>query len=422
VRFAFFVLVWMGCPKPLPAGPDTDSDVSDSDDGPNTPEIDVVPLALSLGPVGQDCVASGEVTVSNGGSYPLDVDIIEVVDDESTSFSVLEGAVQVLAPGDSAIVEVSFSPIGEGPHAASLRIHSDDRDEWDVFVALDGAVSENPVKTEDFEQTDAGPLDVVLVLDRDADEWLDGLIGEIGTLTAAFSALELDFQVAVLNMDMADAPGQFVGPVPIITAATPNPGQQLVDNIEASEVNSDQRAFDVVREALEVVNPTFSRADARLAVVAYSSSDDRSQESAAAFSTWLESVKADPSDVSYHGAVGAQLLPCFSGLKVADPAPTHIDAISQTGGEHLKICDFTSAELVNQLAILVSGLQAVFPLEDPVMDTDLVVVEVDGVPVLEDALSGWTYDATSVSVVFHGAAIPAAGAQISVTYSYPTPC
>jgi len=423
VRIVPFLIALLGCPKPLPVGPDTDTDGSDTDsDGPNTPEIDVAPLSLSIGPVGRDCQATGLVTVTNGGSYPLDVDVIEVQDDDRGVFDVVGGQVQVLAPGDAFDIEVGFTPDADGPSAATLRIHSDDRDEWEVLVALDGSVSDDPLKTEDFQQATVAPLDVLLVLDRDAEDWLDGLTGEIGTLAAAFTGLGLDFQLAVVNMDMSTAPGTLVGGVPVITQDTPSPGQQLVDNIEASDVDADQRAFDAVNEALETVNPDFVRDGATLSVVAYSPSDDRSQLSATDFATWMETLKADPDDVAYHGVVGASLLPCFSGLKIADPAPEHIDAVGQTGGEHLKICDYSSAEIVNQLATMVSGLQAVFPLSDPATDASGISVEVDGQPVVEDVVAGWTYDAVNQSIVFHGTAIPVPGAQIAVTYPYPTPC
>jgi len=422
VRFLpLFVLA--GCFKPLPAAPDTDTDpTTDSDDGPNTPEIDVSPLSLSLGPVGLDCLATGQVTVANGGTYPLDVDILEIQDGSSPAFEIVGGEVQVLAPGDTFQVEVGFTPDGEGPYQGTLRVHSDDRDEWDVLVSLDGSVSADPVQTEAFAQAEVAPLDVVLVLDRDADDWLDGLVSEIGTLPAAFAGLGLDFQLAVLNMDMSTAPGSFVGAVPVITQDTASPGQQLVDNIEASDVGSDQRALDAVSEALTVVDPGFPRGGATLSVVAYSPADDRSQVSAADFASWLESLKGDPDDVAYHGVVGAQLLPCFSGLKIADPAPTHIDAIGLTGGTHLKICDYSAAEVVNQLALLISGLQASFPLADPVTDVAGIEVLVDGVLVPEDGVSGWTYDESSQSIVFHGTGIPVPGAEIAITYSFPTPC
>ena len=171
-----------------------------------------------------------------------------------------------------------------------------------------------------------------------------------------------------------------------------------------------------------VVNPGFVRGNATLSVVAYSSDDDRSTLTAADFASWLESLKADPDDVAYHGIVGAQILPCLSGLKIADPAPEHIDAINLTGGVHLKICDYTSAEAVNQLATLVSGIQAAFELEDPATDPSLIVVEVDGAVVDEDAAIGWTYDEASQSIIFHGPSIPPPDSEISVTYPYPTPC
>ena len=43
-------------------------------------------------------------------------------------------------------------------------------------------------------------------------------------------------------------------------------------------------------------------------------------------------------------------------------------------------------------------------------------VYVNGVQVLEDSVNGFSYNATNNSLTFHGTAVPAAGAAISVSY------
>lgn len=43
-------------------------------------------------------------------------------------------------------------------------------------------------------------------------------------------------------------------------------------------------------------------------------------------------------------------------------------------------------------------------------------VTVNGQPVSQSPTNGWTYDAASNSVTFHGSAVPPAGARIDVSY------
>lgn len=40
----------------------------------------------------------------------------------------------------------------------------------------------------------------------------------------------------------------------------------------------------------------------------------------------------------------------------------------------------------------------------------------NGISISQDATSGWTYDSTANSIIFHGTAIPAQGAEINVQY------
>jgi len=424
MRLSLLALLAVGaCHKQLPEDlRDKDTDDTDTYTGPATPEIDIASLAISFGDVGKDCPAIEQTTITNVGTYPLDVDELEIVNDDAGVFTLVTTELEVIAPNEGLAVEVRFTPDDYASFTADLRIHSDDADEWEVFVALDGAVADDPVNTEIFQQALVDPLDVVLVLDRGADDWLDTFTNEVGALAGAFAGLGLDFQLAVLNMDMVSAPGVFIGPVPIITATTPDAGQQLTDNINASDPGSDQRSFDSVNEAFSVVNPGFVRANATLSVVAYSDDDDRSTMAIADFASWLEALKADPADVAYHGVVGAPIFPCFSGLKAADPAPDHNDAITQTGGQHLKICDYSAGDVVSELLNVISGVQSAFPLEYAATDTTQIVVEVDGVVVAEDPVGGWTYAVNSQSIIFHGFATPPPGSEITVTYPHATPC
>lgn len=63
----------------------------------------------------------------------------------------------------------------------------------------------------------------------------------------------------------------------------------------------------------------------------------------------------------------------------------------------------------------VVNLASVFKLNrEPIEST--IVVRVDGVVIANSASNGWTYDASTVAIHFHGSAIPAAGSDVRIAF------
>lgn len=103
------------------------------------PEIDVTPLSLSFG----DVVVGGSftlsVTVRNVGTADLSVSSIGIAVGSSPAFLRTAGpSSATVAPGQSVVASVTYTPPGEGVDQGSLVIASNDADEAQVVVGLTG--------------------------------------------------------------------------------------------------------------------------------------------------------------------------------------------------------------------------------------------------------------------------------------------
>jgi beta propeller repeat protein len=106
-----------------------------------TPDIAVVPLRLDFGEVEQGTSRQLAATVSNQGSYRLQVGRVSPVAGTSGEFqTTLPSALPIyVEPGKTLDVTVTYTPADVGVDAGGLEIRSDDPDEPVVTVALQGA-------------------------------------------------------------------------------------------------------------------------------------------------------------------------------------------------------------------------------------------------------------------------------------------
>lgn len=92
----------------------------------------------------------------------------------------------------------------------------------------------------------------------------------------------------------------------------------------------------------------------------------------------------------------------------------YADIAEKTKGVKGSLCS-NFGETLSIITDNVLELSSVFAL-DRVPVPSSIVVSVDGSIVQQDAVNGWTYHSDTNSVQFHGTAIPAQGAQISINF------
>ena len=86
-----------------------------------------------------------------------------------------------------------------------------------------------------------------------------------------------------------------------------------------------------------------------------------------------------------------------------------------TGGTKNSICSPFDSVLNNISATIASSTQAQFQLGRPPVVSSIRVI-IDGVVVPQDAVNGWTYDATNNIITVHGSYAPQTGANIVINY------
>jgi len=107
----------------------------------NLPDITVTPLSLNFGNVNVGSSSTPQIaTIRNDGSANLSLGSIAITGTNASEFSKTADACsgQVLTPGASCSLQVSFSPTFAGSKAATLSIPSNDPDENPVGVSLSG--------------------------------------------------------------------------------------------------------------------------------------------------------------------------------------------------------------------------------------------------------------------------------------------
>ncbi|MCB1157537.1 MAG: Ig-like domain-containing protein [Leptospiraceae bacterium] len=96
---------------------------------------------------------------------------------------------------------------------------------------------------------------------------------------------------------------------------------------------------------------------------------------------------------------------------------TYFNLAAATGGSSSTICATDYSAILDNIATQAAATSSSYVLsQTPVSST--ISVTVNGATVANDASNGWTYNASTNSIVFAGTAWPAQGATIVVTYEY----
>lgn len=110
-------------------------------------------------------------------------------------------------------------------------------------------------------------------------------------------------------------------------------------------------------------------------------------------------------------ACKTQLLTGFAGRKIGK---RYMEIADQTGGAKASLCDDFGGSL-QLISDMVLTLSSSFKL-DREPDPATIKVIVDGNTILNDSSNGWTYDASNLTINFHGKSIPSADSQISIAF------
>ncbi len=413
------------------------------------PDIEVEPANLGFGQRPPNCPSEAKtVTIRNVGNRKLDISKLEIRGQHAGSYTITSNLPTTIRAGQETTIDVVFesAQVDVTYDLARVFIESNDPDEGEVTVPLDGTGSLAVMNEEEFLQQNASGVDVLWVLDNSGSmsDSINGLKNAMSTFVQSMVNLGLDYRLAITTTfevdgseDATGAPGADGEFVDLwIDGATLSQADVVAEftkqaNIVANSVGDfssvgadDEEGFDASHKALtaprinQSPNSGFLRPDATLAIAVLSDEDDASDDIGVnAYVSWLAGLKGgDMSKVSFSGMVPAS-------------GPDYKSAISQTGGIYSPIGQFDINPFLTFLSFVAAGLEIHFELdEEPLSYTaQAITVQVcdpsgqcQNVPY--SAIDGWTFNPTTNSVEMNGSYIPEPGESVVVLYPIDSDC
>lgn len=402
------------------------------------PDIQVSPPTLEFGDMPVDCPSRPiTVTISNVGEGPLNIIDTTIAGPQAGAYSVVNPGSGNVRPGESVTVDVVFTPDGDRPFPnASLKVDSNDPDEPTVHVHANGLGSGNPYREDLFTQEVSSDfVDVLFIVDtsQSMEDNVNALLNAMDSFIQQFLVLGLDYRIGVTTTDMTatGARGSLLGPV--VSNFTLDPVGDFRRLVNQGFGGSNHEVgFDAASAALSMPligqppNNGLLRPDANLAVVVISDEDDSNAYLAPRltqdFINFMLSLKADPGDVSFSGLVG----PATGGLLTnacggifasnqAQPAPQYHRAINATGGAWGNICTLNIVPFLEQLSLVVAGLDSRFTLSATPSDTTCGELEVEVAGVLVPC-DQYTYYPATNEIELNEGWVPDEGEGVIVSY------
>jgi hypothetical protein len=417
-----------------PAPPEEEEDL-----GP-APDIELSPATVDFGWVPRDCTSDPvEVTVTNVGEELLVVDDIALGGSGEAYFEMIRPQLPLeLGPGESDVLTVQFSPISTNTLEARVEVTSNDPDEPVAGVDMSGTGADDPIYEETFSQDVYSEVDVLWIIDNSGSmsDALDEVRSKFESFITKFDDLGLDYHMGVVTTDM-DNPsqsGRLQGNPTYVTADTADGIDSFLAAVDQGSTGSGiEKGFDAAYAALtdplvNGFNAGFLRGDeVALAIIVVSDENDSSSISYSSFSSWLDGLKPDPYMTSFSALVGDSGFGCTGGkswtdLFIAEAGTKYINAVDATGGVFQSICSDNFDDALTYLSLGAVGMKYSWELTEEPTSVGTMVVTVNGEEVEYGSLDGWTYDATTNSIVFHGDAVPPPDSVIYVEYSYGDEC
>lgn len=370
--------------------------------------------ALDFGEVYVGCAARQSLTLRNVGDAPLELRALSVTG-EGVSLVLDEPLPWVLEPEGRQRVALEYAPLSLLPLAGQLEAQSDGRAL--PPVSLSGQPLSHGERLEVFEQP-PGVTDVLFALDTSCSMYDE--VTELKEALPEFAALlderGADFHVALYT----DIDGCAHGPVSWIDLSVDEADHRPIFEamMNPSSAQYAERPFMMFEAALSeerraqgACNEALLRDEAPLALIAITDEREQSFEDYSTYVALMQSVKEDPAAVTFHGIAG----PWPDGCSSARAATGLYEAITETGGQLLSICEPDLMPALEQLAAAASPERRRFPLSAlPVLGT--LSVRVDGAT----WDTGWTYEADENAVRFE--VLPETGDTIELAYQVRGAC
>lgn len=388
------------------------------------PVIEIAPETYDFGSVYIGCDSSLPVAIRNTGNADLVVSEIEYVtvgSDLGLDRNLdTNGSLPLTVPAGAEVeVFVDYTPLDDFPDNGYISVTSNDPQRPTVRSSQSAAGSRWGEKLDVFEQPIKGLTDIIFTVD-----WSCSMADDIARVQANFdvfigtlTAMDADYHVAVVT----DDDGCVNGSQPYIDNTMSTSDQEALFDTMLNDYSYGaytEMGFTLLEAAttstaLRGCNEDMLRDDATLALVGVTDEVEQSANTWRYYVSLFQGLKADPDDVFIHAIAGDYPTGCGGN----EPGLGWYEASIATGGLFLSICATDWASHLEALAEGSTADLSRFALtQTPVVET--IEVSIDGIV----HTSGWTYDASTNSVVFDEDWIPEGGSTIEVEYAIPGDC
>lgn len=299
-------------------------------------------------------------------------------------------------------------------------------------------------------------IDILWVIDNSGSMQTsqDQLASSFPAFINRIQSLNFDFRMGVTTSDawtgqfngnqtlfrLRDGVGATRSGIYVIDPNTPNLATVFTTNVKQGiSGNGDERAFQSMQNVLNYAgNSDFRRPGSHLAIIVVSDEDDFSATTASNINNNYNHANLIPlsnyvnflnnlagvNDLAngVHNwsfntvaildtACRDELNVSFGGRRVGQ---RYIQLSNASGGAKTSLCDDFGSNL-GLIQDTILSASSVFQLDrEPIPSS--IRVTVDGQSVVENSQNGWSYNATTNQIAFHGSAIPSAGANVVISF------
>jgi hypothetical protein len=428
-------------------------------------DVTVLPASVDAGAVTVGCNSqTEEVRVYNSGRTDLSITAIRLEDCGSEwALAGVPALPVTVRSGVFETFDVRYRPTAPGVDNCRVVVETSVGSRV-VPLRGEGVVSSRQVDT--FEQVSGRDVDVLFVIDNSGSmsEEQANLANNFGNFINAARTWAAEFQIGIVTTEVgADqvqvpsignfAPGELVGDLdPRILTPAVSGYESLFrrwvrvgtgDGLNSDSEMGLEAAFRALSDPLVTDlgltcdascvapygcyagstytpgslcggrNRTFIRENASLELVFLSDEDDVSERAASFYTDFFRSIKGFRNTSLFHAnAIVGGRGGCSSSSGDAVEGSKYLDLADETGGVVASICDSNFASALSTIGNRAFGLRVEFFLTRPA-DPSTITVRVEGTPVA----SGWTYDATSNSILWSNeATAPQPGQEFEVEY------
>ncbi len=394
--------------------------------------------AIAISPPGHDfgdqvigCVSRLDVEITNIGRADLYISDLTFDAGSGLGEMALGAGITMpllLAPSDTAELEVVHTPLDALPDTATLTLDTNDPSRPEASATWLGNGHLGELWTEQIVQSGGDSTDILWVVDDSSSmgSAQAALASSVTAFVQVLGALGVDYQIGVVTADVADN-GLLQGTTRIITPATPDPAAVLAANVALGTSGSwSQRGLDGAYLALSApnfdaggYNEGFIREEAALRIIFVSDAQDQSSILSggvpSAYVSYLQGLKAYPDRVALSAITGG-LTGCAGADISASSGTDYVQVAVMTSGISASICDPNWVSTLSSLAGMALSPTDTFELSrSPVQGTIEVRLSTDGVTFVP-AGAGWSFDSALNAIIFDLNSIPDDGDVIEVEY------